>query len=287
MIPFFEQPSVRIGPLEVHAFGLIVATSMLFGLELGRRRFRKLALDQNVGERLAWSAIIGGFLGAHLFASLLYFPEEVADNPLVLLKFWEDLSSFGGMLGGLLAIWLYLRRHQGALSRSARWLYADVVAYVFPFALAVGRIACSVAHDHPGTITTFPLAISLDTEAGRGYILAVYEAAGRVGELPAPSALAQLGFHDLGWYEFLYLALVVCPLTWLVGRSPRRPGTFLALFIVLYMPVRFALDLLRVGDARYASLTPAQWSALLLLAALPVLWRYQHKQPGIRAEAME
>jgi hypothetical protein len=51
------------------------------------------------------------------------------------------------------------------------------------------------------------------------------------------------------------------------------PGTFLASFIALYMPIRFALDFLRVGDARYFGLTPAQWVAMVLFAALPILWR--------------
>ena len=275
MIPFFEQPAVSVGPLTIHAFGLIVAASVLIGVELGRRRFRRLGLNPRVGEGLAWYAIVGGFVGAHLFSVLLYFPGEVIRNPVVLLKLWEDISSFGGMLGGLAGVWLYLRRNASTMRPAERWEYADVIAFVFPFALAVGRIACSVAHDHPGTITTFPLAVSLDTDAARNYIIDVYRSVGRVAEMPPASALPRFGFHDLGWYEFLYLALVVAPAMVLADRSRRRPGTFLTLFILLYMPVRFALDVLRVADARYAGLTPAQWTAALMLIVLAILWRRQ------------
>lgn len=264
-----------MGPLTIHAFGVIVATSVMVGVELGRRRFRHLGLDSRVGEALAWYAIVGGFLGAHLFSALFYFPEEVVRNPLVLLKLWEDISSFGGMLGGLAGVWLYLRRSASMMRSSDSWAYADVIAFVFPFALAVGRIACSLAHDHPGTITTFPLAVSLETQTAREYIIDVYRSVGRLAELPSPSALPQLGFHDLGWYEFLYLALAVGPVMLLVDTKPRRPGTFLALFILLYMPVRFALDVLRVADVRYGGLTPAQWTAIVMLLALPVMWLKQ------------
>lgn len=95
---------------------------------------------------------------------------------------------------------------------------------------------------------------------------------GRLAELPSPSALPQFGFHDLGWYEFLYLILVVGPVTMLVDMKPRRPGTFVALFILLYMPVRFAIDVLRVADVRYRGLTPAQWAAIVMLLGLPVVW---------------
>ena len=277
MIPFLEQPSVSVGPFTIHAFGVIVATSVLVGAALGRRRFRRLGLDRSIGEGLAWYAIAGGFLGAHLFSAVFYFPEEVVRNPLVLLKLWEDISSFGGMLGGLAGVWLYLRRSPSIRQSSDRWAYADVIAFVFPFALAVGRIACSLAHDHPGTITTFPLAVSLETETAREYIIDVYRSVGRLAELPSPSALPQLGFHDLGWYEFLYLALVVGPVMLLVDMKPRRPGTFLPLFILLYMPIRFALDFLRVADARYAGLTPAQWTAIPMLLVLPMVWLNQRR----------
>ena len=268
MIPYVEQPSFSLGPVTVHAFGLIVATAVFAGLAMGRRRFQRLGLDLALGEGLAGYAVVAGFAGAHLFSVLLYFPEKVAANPLVLLKFWEDISSFGSILGGLLGIWLFLQRRARHLSPQQRWAYLDVAAFVFPFSLAVGRIACALAHDHPGTVTAFPLAVSLGRADARAYIAGVYDAARRLAELPPAAALATLGFHDLGWYEFLYLAAVVLPAFLLLDRRPRSPGFFLSAFVLLYAPVRFGLDFLRVSDVRYAGLTPAQWVALAMLAAL-------------------
>ena len=71
MIPYLEQPSLRIGPVTVHAFGVIVAAAVLTGIELGRRRFRRLGLDPGMGEGVAWYAVVAGFVGAHLFSVLL------------------------------------------------------------------------------------------------------------------------------------------------------------------------------------------------------------------------
>ena len=277
MIPYLTQPTVHLGPVTIAAFGVIVAISVFVGLQLGARRFAALGLDRGVGEGLAWWVIAGGFLGAHLFAVLLYFPEKVAANPLTLLKLWEDISSFGGMLGGAIALWLFLRRRVTEIDAPTRWAYADVVAYVFPVALMIGRLACALAHDHPGTVTSFPLAISLATPAAQSFIEHTYAAAGRSAELASPAALSGLGFHDLGWYEFLYLALVVVPVVFALARRERRsqthrPGTYLVAFLSLYLPVRFAFDFLRVSDVRYAGLTPAQWTALITLGALPVVW---------------
>ena len=281
MIPYVEQPCVQLGPLRVCAFGVIVAAAVLAGLDLGRRRFVHLGLDRRVGEGLAWYAVVSGFLGAHLFSVLLYFPEKVAQDPLVLLKLWEDISSFGSLLGGLIGIWLYLQLKARELDSVRRWAFLDVAAYVFAVSLAIGRIACSLAHDHPGTVTSFPLAVSLESETAREYIADVYRDAGRLAELPPASVLGELGFHDLGWYEFLYLSLVVVPVVFLLARRPRPAGTFLVTFTLLYMPVRFALDFVRVSDVRYAGLTPAQWAAAAMFLGVPLAWmRWRPRDAG-------
>lgn len=277
LIPYFEQPSLSLGPLTIHAFGVIVATSVLVGLSLGKRRFEQLGLDPTFGERMAWWILGGGFLGAHLFAVLLYFPSRVARDPWSLLRVWEDLSSFGGIVGAAIALLLFMRGPGKTLSAVEKWRYVDVAGFVFPISLMIGRIGCSLAHDHPGTLTSSPLAISLREPDARAYISSVYTNAGRAGELPPDAALSRLGFHDLGWYEFLFLAAVLVPvMVALKRRTDRRggarPGMFVMVFLLMYMPVRFMLDFLRVSDARYLALTPAQWSAVVALLFLPVLY---------------
>lgn len=281
MIPYIEQPCTQIGPLRLCAFGFIVAASVLAGLELGRRRFRRLGLDVNVGESLAWYAIVCGFLGAHLFSVIFYFPDKLADDPLLLLRVWEDISSFGGIIGGFLGILLFFRRKLPGADDRTRLAYLDVAAFVFPVSLMIGRIACSLAHDHPGTITDFPLAVRLASNDAQEYMRDVYANAGRSLEVPPASTLGSLGFHDLGWYEFLYLAVVVVPLMlWFAGRE-RRPGFFLVSFALLYAPVRFVLDFLRVADATYAGLTPAQFAAVpIVIAALVTIIRWSRHASG-------
>ncbi len=175
---------------------------MLVGLAIGRRRFQYLVIDQTLGESFAWWTVIGGLIGAHLFSVVFYFPEKVADDPLVLLKLWEDISSFGGMIGGALAIWLFFRRRRSNLTPAMKWACVDVAAFVFPISLAIGRLACAIAHDHSGTVTRFPLAVSLIRPEAQEHIAGVYATAGRAAELPLPPELAQLGFHDLRLWGF-------------------------------------------------------------------------------------
>ena len=271
LIPYLQQPGVSLGPIRLQAFGAILMTAVLVGEALYRRRLRQLALDLDTGMALAWYILVAGFIGAHLFSLILYFPSKLAHNPLLLFKVWEDVSSFGGMIGGAIGAVLYLRIRAKTLSASIKWRYLDAVAFVAPFGWAIGRIACSLAHDHPGGVTSFPLAISLSTQRAQSFIARVYADAGLV--LPPLAQPSRLGFHDLGWYEFLYLSLIVAPLfVWLDHRRPewlKRRGAWVMTFVFAYTPMRLVLDTLRIADVRYLGLTPGQYAAgILLLGAL-------------------
>jgi phosphatidylglycerol:prolipoprotein diacylglycerol transferase len=265
MLPYFEQPMWQIGPLAIHAFGVAVALAAWFGLTLVQKRFARLGLDPLLGQRLGGWMLLGGILGAHLFSVLLYFPHELRTDPWLILRVWTDISSFGGLLGGLAAALLFFATHAPEENWRTKLAYLDAIAFVFPAALALGRFGCALAHDHPGTITTFPLAISLRTDAALDYIGGVYRDAG----LALPHITRTMGFHDLGLYEFLYLALAVVPLfvTW--NRRRRPAGFYLVGFAALYLPVRFGFDVLRIADVRYGGLTPAQWVAALIMTGLP------------------
>lgn len=170
MLPYCEQPAWQLGRLTVHAFGIAVAIALSFGLTMVNCRFGQLGLDPEIGERLVGWMLVAGFIGAHLFAIVFNVPDKLRDDPWLLFRLWEEISSFGGMLGGVIGAGLFLGTHPGTADKRHVLGYLDAVAFVFPSALAIGRIGCALAHDHPGAVTTFPLAMSLKTEATREYI---------------------------------------------------------------------------------------------------------------------
>jgi len=270
MIPFFQQPTLQLGPLTIHAFGVFVALAMMWGIAAAERGFRRNGLDVGVGNRLGGWTLFGGLIGAHLFSVLFYYPHKVMSDPWLLLRVWEDISSFGGMLGGVSGALLFLYVGAGHAAFPRRWDYLGVVAQVFPASLAIGRLGCALAHDHPGTTTIFPLAISLRSDAALRFIRGAYADAGLVPNAGATGRAAPTGFHDLGWYEFLFLALVIVPLFQLWQRRNRPGGFYLIAFPLLYLPVRFGLDFLRIADVRYVGLTPAQWVAGLTMLLLSI-----------------
>jgi phosphatidylglycerol:prolipoprotein diacylglycerol transferase len=159
-----------------------------------------------------------------------YQPRTLLTNPLVLLQPWGRMSSFGGLLGGIGGGWWMIRRKK--LSRAQVLHFFDIVAFAFPFSWICGRTGCALSHDHLGVASTSFLAVAFP-EGGR---------------------------FDLGLLELPY-TIAIAILFLLLDRRPRPTGFFLGLFFALYGPVRFAMDMLRDGDARYLGWTPGQYAS--------------------------
>jgi phosphatidylglycerol:prolipoprotein diacylglycerol transferase len=97
MLPNLYIPELKIiGPVTVKPFGVLVALSILIGYWLAIQRAKRTGLDMQIFADCLFWALAGGFLGAHLFWAFFYNPQMIKDNPLVLLKIWEGISSFGG-----------------------------------------------------------------------------------------------------------------------------------------------------------------------------------------------
>ena len=245
MIPHFRV-EFALGPVTLHGFGLMVGAAVILGVEIARRRAVHKALDPDVVQRLAFWLLVGGFLGAHLIDRLVYFPAETWADPASLLRVWSGLSSFGGFLGALVALVVYLRARP---LHGLTWSYVDVIAYSFPFAWVLGRLGCFFAFDHPGSPTTFIL-----------------------GQQDVHDVVR----HNLGLYEAIY-TVVIAGVFLRLGRFRQHPGLFVGLLALLYAPVRFALDLLRTVDVRYLGFTPGQYGAVALLVTGIALLGASHR----------
>ena len=242
MIPYISFGPWHLGPFTIYPFGIMVGLAILVGAAVAQRRAEKLGIDPKLfSEAVIW-LFVGGFVMAHWVSVLLYFPERVLRNPLELLKLWKGISSFGGFLGGVSALILYIKWKDLPF-----WTTLDAVAYGLVVGWVFGRGGCSLAHDHPGKCTNFPLAVKFP---GWG--------------LPCPDNYAAR--HDLGFYELLF-TLVLAASVVVLNRKKRFTGFTLAFLCLAYAPVRFMLDFLRVGDRTYLGLTPGQYFSIALLGA--------------------
>ena len=252
MIPYFELPVYHVAGIPIDPWGTLVCIGFVLGLEIVRARGIKLGLDvRDVIDGII--ATVGmGFVGGHLVHVLAYHPDKIqTEGWITLLKIWAGFSSFGGFIGAVVGSILFYK----VIRPRPYWVHADTIMFGFPFGWIFGRLGCFSVHDHRGRITDFPLAVRYSDGAR----------------------------YDLGLMEALW-AMVIAGTFLALSRSPRKPGTFAAVWCVMYAPVRFGFDFLRAtdlpgADVRWNGLTPAQWGCILMFCGGLVIFNWLRSQP--------
>lgn len=174
--------------------------------------------------RLVVCILACSFVGAHIVKIALTDPGRVLAHPEALLAPWRGIASFGGLLGGLLGGIAWMRFAGMSWRQAGQWL--DIFAYVFPFPWILGRLGCTLAHDHLGRMTGSWLAVR-------------YPGGPR---------------YNLGLVELLY-TLLLAGLFLVLDRRPRPAGLFFGLLGLLYGGFRLWLDTLHVDPPRLGGVT--------------------------------
>ena len=251
LIPYINLPELVLlpagalgnsEPFSLKPFGLLVATGVYLGAYVTTRYARKRGVQPAAIASFVYWVVGIGFIGGHVLDVLFYSPERLKTDPFALFRLWDGLSSFGGFIGGAIGALLWRLKH-----RVSMLPYADLVASGLPLGWVFGRAGCAVVHDHPGMVSDAWYAVA-------------YPGGGRL---------------DLGLIEMMLT--VPLAIAFLLMQKRAWPwGFFVAVMCVAYAPVRFGLDFLRIredvpaldlyADRRIASLTPAQWASIGLLA---------------------
>lgn len=257
MFPFIELTTINLGPLPIQPFGLLVAAGVLVGTALGAKYARDHNQSEDALRFLGMRVIIFGFITCHLLDVFFYTPGKVLEDPLVILRVWEGIASYGGVLGATISFFYYASR-----INTHRLRYADAIVYGFVPGFTLGRMGCATAHDHLGKPTDFFLAVELPP-LNRCPELSAQARSETMGcqNWTLPDGTANVMAHDLGLYEvficgFLFLVLFLVARFW----KTRPAGTMVAIAALYYAPIRFMLDFLRLpeSDPLYLGLTPAQ-----------------------------
>ncbi|MDO8625853.1 MAG: prolipoprotein diacylglyceryl transferase [Candidatus Magasanikbacteria bacterium] len=274
MIPYFQFIHINLGPITIYVWGLFVALGILAAAWLANFLAKRYILSSPLILDASLAAIIGGFLGARIFHVIFYEAAFYLQNPLEVFYIWHGgFSSFGGFLGALAAVWIFLKiRH---LTYKEFLPYVDLLTTSLWLGWGIGRIGCFLIHDHPGTLTNFIGAV-------RFPMLAVTDS-----NIPMPEdPIYFIPRHDLGLYESI-LGFILFGLSWvLLPRLAKKQWGLLAnITWLIYAVARFGLDFLRAtdlenSDARYGGLTPAQWGMLALIFALTSVLLYGRLKPS-------
>ncbi|MBP6818937.1 MAG: prolipoprotein diacylglyceryl transferase [Ferrovibrio sp.] len=241
--PAIDPVIVAVGPFAIRWYALSYIAGLILGWQmamwLARKPDAKVTPEQIDGF-LVW-ATLGVVLGGRLGYVLFYNPLYYLHNPAEILAVWSGGMSFhGGMLGVILAMYLYCRRSGVNL-----FAFADIIACVAPIGLFFGRIANFINGELWGRVAP-DVAWAMVFPTG--------------GPEPRhPSQLYQAAM------EGLILFLLVNAVR-MKGDALHKPGTLCGLFLVGYGLARIIGEFFRQPDQQLgyfiAGTTMGQWLSL-------------------------
>lgn len=223
MITLFPSRTVAIEifGFGIHWYGILYVLAFLSAYFLLPKllKYRKLELSaDDVSSILTW-AILGVILGGRLGFVLFYAPSLLWTDPLEILQVWHGgMSSHGGFIGTILAMYLILKRKGIPF-----FAFMDIAVIPVAIGLAFGRVGNFVNQELYGTVTALPWGISIPGVEGLRHPTQIY---------------AVLKDLFIASCCFLYIRNV----------RPIIPGRAGALFLMLYGVLRFLIEFIRVQD---------------------------------------
>jgi phosphatidylglycerol---prolipoprotein diacylglyceryl transferase len=250
--PQLDPVLVHLGPLAIRWYALSYIAGLLlawWGILWTLRRKalwtappfngKPPATEDQIGDLVVW-ATFGVILGGRLGWDLVYgtilcsvspdadfcrgLPMEFVTNPIKIIAAWEGGMSFhGGLLGVVIAVWLFCRRYKLRMLS-----VADLCCAFAPVGLFFGRLANFVNGELWGRVTNVPWAMVFP----------------RAGDLPRhPSQLYEAASEGI----LLFVIMQIC----LILGLHRRPGLLSAIFFLGYGTFRFICEFFREPDAPF------------------------------------
>lgn len=237
------NPIPYLGPVPINWYGITFAIAILTARFLMMRWAPKYGFSKDSIDRLVVWILAGVVVGARLYYIVQNDFLFYLTHPWRIFAIWEGgLAFFGGLIGGILAAYMYCRREGIDFAQAG-----DLFAPAIPIAGAIGRISCGLDGMDYGTPTELPWGV-------------VY----RNSNSYAP--LDGVPRHPDQYYELVGDLVIAAVLLRLRGKM--RPGSLLLLYLIAFSVLRFFLFFLR-GNVQPVGLglKNGQWTALAILVA--------------------
>jgi prolipoprotein diacylglyceryl transferase len=248
-IPSPSESGVRLGPLFVHAYGLMYVIGVLAAVALTRALWTRRGGDRDVVADVALWGFPAGLVGGRLYFLATSW-NEVPSHWWGPLAIWKGgLGIWGGIaLGTLVGIW---RLRRAGVDVAA---FMDCAAPGLLVAQAIGRIGNYFNQELFGGPTSLPWGLRIDA-AHRPDGYAAYAT-----------------FQPTFLYELIFNLMLAALLVVLVRRGRvRAPGVF-ALYVAGYSGFRIFEETLRIDPAHHVLGLRLNFFVAITLCATGLTW---------------
>lgn len=249
----------RIGSFAVRWYGLLFASSFLFGYIIMSRIFKNENLGESVLDRLTVYMALGTIIGARLGHCFFYEPGYYLSHPLEILKVWHGgLASHGAAIGILIALWLFVRKEK----KDYTWVIdrIAIVVALSGFFIRMGNLMNSEIY---GVETNLPW----------GFIFL------RDGQTVAK--------HPTQIYEglsYLLIFILLYRIYW-KNKGEHIQGLLISLLLILVFTARFFIEFLKNDQVDFEAsmkLNMGQWLSIPFVIA-GFVWLYYSVKAKTRA----
>ena len=258
---------LSIGSFKLQYYGLmyIVAFAITFFLVLYRiKREDRFEITSDQIKDLTTYMILGLVIGARLGYVLFYNLSYYLKHPLeIILPFSfsngvsfvgiSGMSYHGGLVGTILAAWLYIRK-----AKLDWWSAVDLYIPAIPLGYTFGRLGNFINGELFGRVTTASIGMYFPTA--------------KAGELRHPSQL----------YEAFFEGIFLFAILWSIRKVNLPKGAMLAFYLIGYGAVRFFIEYFRQPDAHLGfvllSFSMGQILCALMIGSGIALYFYLHRQ---------
>ncbi len=273
MTPPVDPILVRIGPLAVHWYGLLIVIGIILGANVAAYLARREHDDPERASGHIWDmlllAVAFGVIGSRIY-HVISEPSVgmrgwsfYRENPLEIFYLWEGgLGVYGAIIGGALGVLLYT-----LIARLPPLEWLDYAAPGMAIGQSIGRWGNFINMELYGPPTTLPWGLRILRE----HRIMPYS---DMAAYP-PDTL----FHPTFLYESLAAFGLCLLLIWISTRYRHKlkAGDVLIGYLIGYAVIRFFTEFLRPDAWMMGRLAAAQVFALVLFFGGMLILGIRHK----------
>lgn len=233
----------KYGFIEIRFYGLMYVVAILVGSYIIKREVQRKGIPMtpdDVMNFIVW-VVLGGVVGARLYYVLFNMTYYLA-NPAEIPAIWHGgLAIHGGLSGGALVAWFYLKRRGVGF-----WRMSDAVAPAGILGQTFGRFGNFMNGDAHGRPTTMPWGI-------------VFPPGSIAGDQFPNTPL-----HPAMLYELVFNFSIFCFLWFALRKTEHKDGYLFAMYLMLYSLERCFVEYFRADSLMFGPIKAAQAVSLAI-----------------------